>query len=163
MNSLPNLVVGVAIALLAVSPVAAQQAAPPKYGPEINLAQATKAMDAAEAEARKNGWAMAIAVVGPTGELVLFRKLDDTQHASPLVAQHKAMSAAIYRRPSKAFEDRVAAGGVGVTVMSLAGAIASEGDVPIIIDGKIIGAIGASGGTPQQDGVVASAGAAAVK
>ena len=88
--------------------------ASPSIGETINLEQAKKAAAAAEAEARKNKLAMAIAVVGPTGDLVYFAKMDNTQYASIPIAQHKPRAAALYKRPTKAFEDRVAAGGAGI-------------------------------------------------
>jgi glc operon protein GlcG len=135
----------------------------PQYGPSINLEQARKALAAAEAEARKNGWPVAIAVVDNAGMLVSFQRIDNTQTASVMVAQDKAVSAAIYRRPTKAFQDLVAGGGVGVRALGLRGASVVEGGLPISIDGKIIGAIGVSGVTSEQDSVVAKAGADAFK
>jgi uncharacterized protein GlcG (DUF336 family) len=146
------------------APAAAPAAAPPPaYGEQINLEQARKAADAAEAEMKKNGWFMAIAVAGPTGDLVYFRKLDNTQYASIAIAQHKAKAAATFRRPTKVFEDRIASGGAGVAAMTLDGVIGSEGGIPLVVGGKIIGAIGCSGGTGQQDGVACQAGANALK
>jgi uncharacterized protein GlcG (DUF336 family) len=144
-----------------VSAWAQQPPPPPAYGNPITLEQAKKAMDAAEAEAKKNNWLMAIAIVSPSGDLVYFRKLDGTQYASIQIAQHKAKAAATFRRPTKVFQDGLAAG--NHFLLTLDGVIASEGGVPIIADGKLIGAIGASGGTGQQDGVVATAGAGALK
>jgi uncharacterized protein GlcG (DUF336 family) len=144
----------------------AQQPAapPPQYGsPGITLEQAKKAVDAAEAEAKKNGWNLAIAVVSIGGWLVHFSKMDDTQFASVSIAEHKAKAAATYRRPTKAFEDRVAAGGAGLAVLLLDGVIASEGGIPIMSGGKIIGAIGCSGGTSAQDGQACMAGVNTVK
>jgi glc operon protein GlcG len=139
----------------------AQPAAPPPYGNPITLDQAKKAADAAEAEAKKNSWLMAIAVTSPSGDLVYFRKLDGTQYASIQIAQHKARAAATFRRPTKVFQDGLAAG--NTFLLTLDGVIASEGGVPIIVEGRIIGAIGVSGGTGQQDGVVATAGINAIK
>jgi uncharacterized protein GlcG (DUF336 family) len=135
------------------------QAQVPQYGTSVNLEQARKAIAAAEAEARKNGWPMAIAVVDNAGQLVAFVKIDNTQTASVNVSQDKAMSAAIYRRPTKVFQDTVAKGGDGLRVFTLRGAVAVEGGLPLMLDGKIIGGIGVSGGTSDQDGVVAKAGA----
>jgi uncharacterized protein GlcG (DUF336 family) len=107
---------------------------------------------------------MAAAVVGPGGELVYFEKLDGTQNASAILAITKARTSALYRRPSKAFADQFAAGNVGfMTFPNEARPIASEGGIPIIVGGRLIGAIGLSGGTGQQDGVAATAGANAVK
>jgi uncharacterized protein GlcG (DUF336 family) len=139
------------------------QGGPPAYGDTINIEQAKKAAAAAVAEAAKNNWFLAIAVVGPSGELVYFEKMDNTQYGSINIALHKAKAAAIFRRPTKAFEDRVAQGGAGIAAMTLDGMIASEGGIPIIVGGKIIGAIGASGATGAQDGQASTAGVNALK
>ena len=128
------------------------------YGPPITLEQAKKAADAAEADARKRNMNMAIAVVEPSGDLVYFRRMDGTQYASIKIAQEKAISAALFRRSSKDFLDRVAKG--DLSPMSLRGAVASAGGIPIVVNGKIIGAIGVSGGA---DDPIAQAGADAVK
>jgi uncharacterized protein GlcG (DUF336 family) len=133
------------------------------YGPSVNLAQAKTVILAAEAEAQRQNWAVAIAVVDTAGNLVAFMKRDDTQTASVQVAQDKAASAAIYKRPTKAFQDAVAGGGVGLRVLGLRGASPAEGGVPLIVGGAIIGAIGVSGATSEQDGVVAAAGAVALE
>jgi len=128
------------------------------YGTPITLEQAKKAADGAEAEAKKRNLSMAIAIVEPTGDLVYFRKMDGTQYASIKTAQDKAISAALFRRSSKSFRERVAAG--DLSPMALRGAVASDGGVPILVNGKIIGAIGVSGGA---DDPVAQAGADALK
>jgi uncharacterized protein GlcG (DUF336 family) len=135
----------------------------PSYGPNITLELAKKVIAAGEAEARKNGWPMAIAIMDTAGQLVAFQKMDDTQTASVDIAQDKGRSAAIYRRPTKVMEDAVAAGGAGVRFLNLRGASAVEGGVPLVLNGKIIGAVGVSGGTSPQDGVVAKAGAETLK
>jgi len=127
------------------------------YGTPITLEQAKKAADAAEAEARKRNMNMAIAVVEPSGDLVYFRRMDGTQYASAKIAQEKAISAALFRRSSKDFLDRVAKG--DLSPMSLRGAVASAGGIPILLNGKIIGAIGVSGGA---DDPIAQAGADAL-
>jgi len=137
--------------------------APPAYGDTITIEQAKKAAAAAVAEAQKNNWFLAIAVVGPTGELVYFEKMDNTQYGSIAIALHKAKAAAIFKRPTKAFEDRVAQGGAGIAAMTLDGMIASEGGIPIMAGGKIIGAIGTSGATGAQDGQASNAGIAALR
>ena len=134
------------------------QAPIPQYGPNVTLEQARKAAAGAAAEAKKNGWPMAIAVVDTAGQLVYFEKLDGTQTASVAVSQDKAVSAAIYRRPTKVFQDGLAGGGAGLRILSLRGASAVEGGLPISMDGKIVGGIGVSGGTAEQDGQVAKAG-----
>lgn len=132
------------------------------YGPTVNLEQTKKVLAAAEAEAVKQGWNVAIAVVDTAGNLVGFIKRDDTQSASVNVAQDKARTAALYKRPSKAFQDMVAGGGLGLRVMTMRDVVAAEGGVPLVVDGKIIGAVGVSGVNSDQDGVVATAGAAAL-
>ena len=107
---------------------------------------------------------MAIAVVGPDGELLYFEKMDGTQHASAALAVRKARTSALFRRPSKAFADQFAAGNIAfMTFPDDARPIASEGGLPILLNGKIVGAIGASGGTGAQDGQAAAAGVGALK
>ena len=133
------------------------------YGSPITADSAKKIAPAAIAEAKKNSWTMAIAVVDTHGELVYFERMDDVQMGSVDVAIAKARSAARFKRPTKAFQDGVAAGGEGLRLLALEGAVPVEGGVPLVVGGKIVGAIGASGGTSQQDGVVAAAGAAALK
>ncbi len=135
------------------------QAQVPQYGPNITLDQARKVIAAADAEARKNGWPVAIAVVDTAGQLVAYQRLDNTQTASVLVSQDKAVSAAMWRRSTKVYQDTVAGGGAGLRVLALRGAAPFEGGLPIIIDGKIVGGIGVSGVSADQDGVVAKAGA----
>jgi glc operon protein GlcG len=137
-------------------------AAPPTYGqPGVNLEQATKAVEAAVAEAKKNGLLMAVAVVSNSGFLVHFSKMDQTQFASVQIAVDKAKAAATFRRPTKVFEDR--ANGGSPSVLSLHGVVASEGGIPLMRDGKVIGAIGCSGGTSQQDGATCKVGADTIK
>ena len=118
---------------------------------------------AAAAEARKNSWNMAIAIVDTGGHLVYFEKMDNTQTGSVNVAIDKARSAALFRRPTKVFQDGVAAGGEGLRLLGLEGAVPIDGGVPIIVGGRIIGGIGTSGGSGEQDGQVARAGADSVK
>ena len=145
------------------APTPAPAAAPPaQYGqPGVNLEQATKAVEAAVAEAKKNGLLMAVAVVSNSGFLVHFSKMDQTQFASVQIAMDKAKAAATFRRPTKVFEDR--ANGGSPSVLSLHGVVASEGGIPLMRDGKIIGAIGCSGGTSQQDGQACKAGVDTIK
>ena len=143
----------------------AQQPAAPSpppttpYGSPITLDAAKKVMAAAEAEAMKNNWPMAVVILDSTGHPAMLHRLDDTQYGSIRVAEDKAQTALDFRRPSKVFEDLVAQGGIGMRTLGLRGATPIEGGFPIIVDGKIIGAIGASGGTAPQDGQVAKAGA----
>ena len=144
------------------APTPAPAGPPPQYGtPGVNLEQAQAAVAAAVAEAKKNGWLMAVAVTTVGGYLVSFSKMDQTQFASVQIAQDKAKAAALFRRPTKVFEDR--ANGGGPSVLSLHGVVASEGGVPLMKDGKVIGAIGCSGGTSQQDGQACKAGADTIK
>jgi glc operon protein GlcG len=153
--------VGVVVLALSAATVSAQL--PNPHGPPINGETAKKVAAAALTEARKNNWNMAAAVVDPAGDLVYFEKLDGTQAASVTIAVDKARSAARFKRPTKALQDTLAAGGEGLRVLRLDGAIPVEGGVPILVDGKIVGAIGLSGGTSAQDGQCANAGAAVVK
>jgi uncharacterized protein GlcG (DUF336 family) len=134
------------------------QAQVPQYGANVNHEQARKALAGAIAEARKQNLPMAVAIVDNAGQLVAFERMDNTQTGSIGVSQDKAASAAMYRRPTKVFQDVLAAGGVGLRVLTLRGANAVEGGVPLMVDGKIIGAIGVSGGSSEQDGVVAKGG-----
>jgi glc operon protein GlcG len=140
------------------------QVAPPvtPYGPPISLADAKKAMAAAEAEATKNGWGVAIAIVDSGANIVMLQRLDNAQLSSARIAEQKARTAAEFRRPTKVFEDAVAGGGIGLRVLSF-GASVAEGGVPIVSGGKVIGAIGVSGVQSHQDAQVAQAGADAVK
>jgi uncharacterized protein GlcG (DUF336 family) len=137
--------------------------APQPYGLPITLDAAKRAAAPALAEAAKNHWAMAVAIVDAAGDLVYFEKMDATQVGSVTVAVDKARSAARFKRPTKAFQDTLAAGGEGLRVLGLNGAVPVDGGVPIVVDGKIIGAIGVSGGTSAQDGQCAKAGADAVR
>jgi uncharacterized protein GlcG (DUF336 family) len=139
------------------------QGQPSMYGPSVTADQAKSAAAAAVAEARKNQWTMALAIVDPNGDLVYFEKMDNTQVGSVDVAIAKARSSARFKRPTKAFQDALAAGGEGWRILSLEGAVAVEGGLPLVVGGKIIGAIGASGGTSQQDGMTAAAGAGTLK
>ena len=122
------------------------------YGPSITLDQAKQAAAAAIAEARTNNWPMAVAIVDTAGLLVYFEKMDDTQTGSVVVSQAKARSAALFKRSTKVFQDRLASGGDGVMVLRLEDAVPVEGGLPLLVGGKIIGAIGVSGGTSPQDG-----------
>jgi glc operon protein GlcG len=133
------------------------------YGPSITIDVAKTAAAAAIVEARRNTWDMAVAIVDTAGFLVYFEKMDDTQIGSVAIAQAKARSAALFKRPTKAFQDTLAAGGDGLRVLGLEGAVQVEGGVPIFINGKIAGAIGVSGGTSGQDGQCAQAAVAALK
>jgi len=150
------------LALVAVTPYAQTLAQPPQipYGLSITTENAKRAAAASIAEAQKNNWKMAIAIVDTGGYLVYFEKMQDTQTGSVELAIEKARTAALFRRPTRLFQDGVAAGGEGLRLLRLTGAIPIDGGVPIIADGKLIGAVGISGGTGDQDGQVAKAGAA---
>jgi glc operon protein GlcG len=135
----------------------------PAYGPSITLAQAKIVATAALAPARENRWTVVVAIVDPGGYLVYLEKLDDTQVGSVAVASEKARSAAIFKRPTKMLQERLARGGDGLLVLRLRDAIPVEGGMPIVVDGKLIGALGVSGGSSAEDEVCAEAGAAALK
>jgi glc operon protein GlcG len=146
----------------------------PPYGPSITiaqakrvadaaLAQAKRVADAALAQARTNQWTVVIAIVDPGGHLVYLEKMDETQVGSVPVAEAKARSAALFKRPTKMFQDRLARGGDGLLVLRLEGAIPVEGGLPILLDGKIIGGLGVSGGSSEEDEVCAKAGATALE
>jgi glc operon protein GlcG len=136
---------------------------PNVYGPPINLETAKKIAAAAVAEASKNKWTMAVAILDIGGALVYFEKMDGTQTGSVRVAIGKARSAVMFKRPTKVWEDAVAAGGGGLRILGLEGAVPIEGGLPLVMEGKIVGAIGVSGGTAQQDGMAAKAGADMLK
>ena len=139
------------------------QAAPPStpYGAPISIDAAKKVMTAAEAEAAKSNWGVAIAIVDSGANLVMLHRLDNAQLSSVRIAEQKARTAAEFRRPTKVFEDAVAGGGVGLRVLTF-GASVAEGGVPIVSGGKVIGAIGVSGVQSHQDAAVAQAGADAL-
>jgi uncharacterized protein GlcG (DUF336 family) len=127
----------------------------------ITLEQAKRAAAAAEAEAKKNNWTMAIAIAEPSGALVYFQKMDNTQYGSIKIAQTKAQTAALFRRPTKMFTDALADG--HLFFLTFEGLSAAPGGLPIVAGGKLIGAIGVSGGSGHQDDVAAKAGADAIK
>lgn len=132
--------------------------APVPYGAPISLENAKKAAAAAAAEARKNNWNMAIAITDGGGALVYFEKMDATQTGSVKVAVRKARSAAMFKRPTKVWQDIVAGGGGGLRILGLDGAVPIDGGLPIILDGKLVGAIGVSGAAGDQDAQCAKAG-----
>lgn len=152
-----NFVVAAAAAGGAYALLNESHAQVPQYGSDITLEQAKKCLAAGQAEATKNGWPVAIAIVDNHGFLVAFEKMDNTQTASVQVAIDKAVSSAMYRRPTKAFQDGIAGGGVGLRALNLRGASMVDGGLPITVGGKIIGGVGVSGVTADQDGMVAKA------
>jgi glc operon protein GlcG len=133
----------------------------PSYGPDITLANAKKIAAAGFAEAQKNNWNVAIAIVDNHGALVYYERMDDTQSASPVIAIEKARSAAMFRRPTRAMEDTVNKGRAAFLGMPLATPI--TGGLPIVIGGKIAGAVGVSGVTSDQDDQIAKAGLEGLK
>jgi uncharacterized protein GlcG (DUF336 family) len=164
MRSITAVLLMLSLAVLSVVPVAAQAPAPPPpYGPAITLEQAKKVLAGAEAEAKKNNWNVVISIVDSGGQLVALHRLDGTQFGSVDVARDKAYSAVAFRRPTKAFQDAVSQGGENLRILKLTGASPLEGGIPIMADGKIIGAIGVSGVTSAQDAQIARAGIEAMK
>jgi uncharacterized protein GlcG (DUF336 family) len=158
-------VVASATVMFASIVYAQQQGAPPPpappFGPSISLEQAKKVAAAAEAEAKKKNLNSAFAILEPNGALVYFAKMDGTQYAAINVAMDKALSAALYRRPTAAFEAGLRAG--NTYLLNLRNMNAVPGGIPIVVDGKLIGAIGVSGGSGPEDVQVAEAGAAGLK
>jgi glc operon protein GlcG len=151
--SFHKFVLGLSIALFAAA--AAAQERPP-YGPDVSLEQAKQIAAGAAAESRKNGWRMAIAVVDNHGFLVYFERMEDSQTSAVHLAIDKSRTAAMFRRPSKVFEDGVAKG--RVALLGLTGAMPIEGGIPIMAGGKVIGGVGVSGANADQDAQAAAAG-----
>jgi glc operon protein GlcG len=147
----------VAFTLAASSAVALAQDRRPDYGPSINIGQAKKIAASTLAECQKNGWNVAVAVVDTHGYLVYFERMENTQYASMDIAIGKARAAATYRRPTRAFADVINKGGPATA--TLPGIFASPGGIPIMVDGKVTGAVGVSGVTGDQDEQCAKAGA----
>ena len=146
--------------VLAAGSASAQTPAP--YGPALSLDQARRAAAAAEVEARRNNWNVAVAVVEPSGQLVWFQRLDGANYAAGDVALEKARSAAGFRLPTR-FWDEQASRPNGAWVLGLKGAVPLAGGVPIVAGGRTIGAIGVSGVSSDDDAKIAEAGAAAVR
>jgi glc operon protein GlcG len=151
---LTRIVVGFTLA--ATATVVAAQDKRPGYGAPVTVAQAKKIAAGAVAECQKNGWNVAVAVVDPHGTLVYYEKMEDTQFASADIAIGKARAAATYRRPTRAFADAINKGSPATA--TLPGVFASPGGVPLMVDGKVIGAVGASGVTGDQDEQCSTAG-----
>lgn len=176
MITLKMLAAASAVALIAMVPASAQQPAPPapaaapapaappmQYGPPITFEKAKKAMAAAEAEAQKGNWPVAISIVDSGGHTVMFSRLDNTQYGSIRIAEGKARTAVELRRPTKALQDAISANSAGARFLSVQGVSLLEGGVLIVADGKIIGGIGVSGVASSDDAKVAQAGADAAK
>jgi uncharacterized protein GlcG (DUF336 family) len=146
-----------AVALAACSTLAVAQERRPGYGTPVTTATAKKIAAGVIAECQKNGWNVAVAVVDPHGGLVYYERMEDTQTASYDIAIMKARAAATYRRPTRAFMDVINKGGPATA--TLPGVVASPGGVPLMVDGKVIGAVGVSGVTGDQDEQCSMAGA----
>jgi glc operon protein GlcG len=152
-----------ALALSAVPALAQQLAATvPPYGPPITLEQAKRVMAAAELDATENSWAVAITILDSGGNLVMFHKFDNAQLSATSVSEGKARTALEFKLPSKALDDAIARGGAGMRLLALKNITPIEGGVPIVLNGKIIGAIGVSGTLSAQDEQVARSGLAAL-
>lgn len=132
------------------------------YGPPISLALAQRVASAAQAEAQRNGWPMVIAVMDSSANLVVLHKMDHAQTGSIDIAQQKAESAVRFKRPTKAFEDALAQGGLHLRLLATQRAIPLEGGLPLIVDGQLVGAIGVSGMQSTQDAQVAAEGVKAL-
>lgn len=152
---IPHVLGVVAFALFAVSASAQQR---PDYGTPVTIDQAKKIAAGVVAECKSNKWNVAVAVADTHGSLVYFERIENTQTASTDIAILKAKAAATYRRPTRAFAEAIAKG--GPAVMTLPGIVASPGGVPIFVGGKVIGAVGVSGVTGDQDEQCAKAGIA---
>ena len=140
----------------------AAQAPRPPYGPAITLDQAKRAMAAAELKAAENSWQVAIAILDSGGNLVMFHKIDNAPLFAVTVSQGKARTALDFKLPSKALDYAITAGGAGVRLLALNNTTPLEGGLPVVVDGKIIGAIGVAGALSPQDAEVAKAGADAL-
>jgi glc operon protein GlcG len=147
---------------LAQQPAAQASSANLPYGPPVTLDQAKRAMSAAELEAAKNSLQVAITILDSGGNWVMFHRFDNTQLSSIQFSEGKARTAVDFKRPSKALDDAIAGGGAGMRLLALKNITPIEGGLPLIVDGKIIGAIGVSGALSSQDAQVATAGAAAL-
>lgn len=141
--------------VLTASPAMAQTAT--SYGAPISLEMAQRCMTGATAEAKKNEWNVTITVLDAGGHTVLMQRMDAVQFGSVAVAHDKAYSAVAFRRPTKFFEDLVVQGGTGLRLLKVPGVLPAEGGLPIVHEGRVIGGVGVSGATSQQDGQIAQA------
>ena len=160
MSAIKRVTLALCVLMLALFATQASAQDRPPYGPDVNLAQAKKITAAAIAEAQKNNWRMAVAIVDNHGLLVYYERMDDTQTGSSLSAIEKAKTAAMFRRPSRAFEEGVAKG--RIALLGLTGAMPITGGVPIMVGGNVIGGIGVSGALGDQDEQCAKAGVSAM-
>ncbi len=164
MTSLKTVVGACLFALLATGPARAQSAQTvPPYGPPIGIENARKIMTAAEAEAVKNNWAVVIVIIDSGGYPVMLHRRDDVQLSSIDIAQGKARTALMFKRPSKVLDDAISGGGPGLRFLALPNIVPLEGGLPIVLDGKIVGAIGVSGVLSSQDAQVARVGLESLK
>jgi glc operon protein GlcG len=156
-----RLTIALTFALCGLTSARAQM--PNPYGAAITVEEAKKVAAPALAEAKKNNLTVAVAIVGPGGTLIYYEKMDNTQLGSAEVAIAKARTSALFKRPSKAFQDALAGGGDGLRVLGLHNVTPVEGGLPLVMEGKIVGGIGVSGATSAQDAQCAKAGADALK
>jgi uncharacterized protein GlcG (DUF336 family) len=154
-HPLMTILFGVVVSV--VAPLTAQAQLPNGYGASITVETARKLAATAAAEGKKNGWNVCVAIVDTAGDLVYFERMDAAQVASVDVSQAKARTAVRFKRPTKAFEDALVGG--RQAILGLPGVVPTEGGIPLVVDGRIVGAIGVSGATSQQDGVCAQAAA----
>jgi uncharacterized protein GlcG (DUF336 family) len=162
MLMLKTLTGALVLGLLAAVPARAQTT-PPPYGPPIGIEGARAVMAAAESEAAKNNWAVVISIIDSGGNIVMLHRHNDVQLSSIEISQGKAKTALMFKRPSKALDDAISGGGAGLRFLALKDIVPLEGGLPIVADGKIVGAIGVSGVLSSQDSQVARAGADGLK
>ena len=162
MRMLKTLVGACILALLAAAPARAQTP-PPPYGPPIGIEGARAVMAAAESEAAKNNWAVVISIIDSGGNIVMLHRHNDVQLSSIDISQGKAKTALMFKRPSKVLDDAISGGGAGLRFLALKDIVPLEGGLPIVADGKIVGAIGVSGVLSSQDAQIARAGIDALK
>jgi len=158
-----TMLVFAAASAAAQTPAPATPPPPPPYGLPITLEQAKKVMVGAEAEAKKNNWNVVIAVLDSGGNVVMLQRMDGAQFGSIEVAREKAYSAVAFRRPTKLFQDLIEQGGVNMRLLRVSGLSPLEGGLPIIVDGKLVGGVGVSGVTSQQDAQIGRAGVEGLK
>ena len=162
MTTLKTLAGALAFAFLVALPAQAQTA-PPGYGPPIGIEAARAIMNAAEAEAARNNWPVVIAIIDSGGHIVMLHRRDDTQLSSIDIAQGKARTSLMFKRPTKVLDDAISSGGPALRFLSLKDIVPLEGGLPIVVDGKIVGSIGVSGVLSAQDAQIARAGIDALK
>ena len=160
MTTLKTLAGALVLALSAIigADSAPAQTPPPPYGPPLGLEAARKVMAAAEAEAAKYNWAVVIAIIDSGGHVVMMHRYDNVQLSSIEISQGKAKTALMFKRPTKVLDDAISSGGSGLRFLSLKDIVPLEGGLPLVLDGKIVGAIGVSGVLSSQDAQIARAG-----